>query len=357
MKYSLAVLGLGLLVAPAGCGDDSSAGQLDAAAHVDANGRPDAGDPCDFHEGDDPGNDTAGEPTGLTLTAEVRICGQIDARAPGEGDVVDTDIFSFEIGVDGPVLVRVVAPDGETLAALQGTLADGALTAIDGSTLRGAHAAFAVDTTTGGYAVIVTGINPTTPGAAVPYQIRVSSDAPDTRCAVVTGGASYTEQHDGATGVDNDVIEVQFAPGVSAALTASPADAPEPSGPALTVSAGMNYQADGASVVNAAEAVDDYVDRDTYVVAAGSETNELSIRVAWSDDGATDFDFFLFPVVGAGETPVPLAGATSSDTAGAEFETTAVLPSTTYWLWVGSYDGSVVPSDYTVTLCGATFTP
>jgi hypothetical protein len=356
MKYSLAVLGLasvlGSALAP-GCGDDSGPQLADATAHVDATGRPDAGDPCDFHEADDAGNDTTGESTGLTLGTELRMCGHVDAREPGKDDVVDRDIFTFELATDGPILVRVVAQDGDTLATFEGALADAGLTVLDSSTLRGVHAAFAARPLAGTYAVIVTGINPSLPSSAVPYEIRITADAPDTRCAVVTGGASYTESHDGATGVDNDVIEVSFSPDATASFTLSPADAPEPSGPALTISAGMSYQANGAAVTNAGAPADDYEDRDTYVIAAGSETNEISVRVAWGDDGVTDFDVFLFPA----EATTVLTAGIAAETAVPEFETTAVLPSSTYWLWVGSFDGSTVPSDYTITLCGATFTP
>jgi hypothetical protein len=353
-KYSLAVLVLGLAACGGGGGDGP-----DGAVHGDDAGpSPDGGDPCSYHEADDNGNDTAGEATGITLATSFRICGDIAANPPGADDVVDTDIYAFAVGDAGPILVRVVTPDGEILARVRGLVLDDQLVALDGSEVRGVHAAIAVQVDAGTLHVAVEAYNPDAPEAAVPYEIRVAVDDPDTRCGALTGvAASYVEQHDGVTNIDNDMIEVSWSGGFYGSLTSSSSDLPETSGPSLTISAGMSYSASGSASANANALADDYIDRDTYVIASGAETNELSVRLTWVEDGLTDLDVLLFPANLEADVPAPLTGGTLIGPSSPEFATTSLLPSTSYWLWVGSFDGSAVPVGYELTLCGATFSP
>src|SRR6187551_1596790 len=114
MKYTLAALAVGLAACGGGSGDDDG---LDAAPGADAGDSPDAGDECSVHETDDVANDAAGEETGLTLGGGIRICGQMDAREPDGEDVVDLDLYTFEIPDAGPILIRVVA-DGDVVASI-----------------------------------------------------------------------------------------------------------------------------------------------------------------------------------------------------------------------------------------------
>src|SRR4051794_30562920 len=129
MKYALLAA-----LALAGCGDDGTPHEVDAAPHADAAPRPDAGDPCDYHEQDDGGNDTTAEATGLALANEVRICGTVRPHAP-DGEVVDKDLYGVEIPTDEPVLVRLVSTDGAELDSMRVQL-DGAVDYTRAATLR-----------------------------------------------------------------------------------------------------------------------------------------------------------------------------------------------------------------------------
>jgi hypothetical protein len=100
----------------------------------------------------------------------------------------------------------------------------------------------------------------------------------------------------------------------------------------------------GATAMN-----DLYLDRDTYQLSTNENTNELAISLDW--DGTTsDLDYIVFE--GGSLTPV-VASNTTSTTSGelAEF---GVKPSTTYWLWVGAFNGSTA-ANYRATVCGQHF--
>ena len=81
--------------------------------------------------------------------------------------------------------------------------------------------------------------------------------------------------------------------------------------------------------------------------------DQLALRISWPGMTA-DFDAMVFP---AG-MPREIASSTVVSNAEAEFATFAVLPSTTYWLWIGAYDGSKgLPMTYEATLCGEKHVP
>jgi hypothetical protein len=330
---------LPLVALAVACGDDAPTAP-DAAAQADAEVRPDAGDPCDHREQDDAGNETAAESSGIVLGGERRICGQVDSK-------YDTDQYSFRVG-DGRVLMRLSAP-GNMLDALEATVVDHGTAVV-----RGVHGVVAFSAENGTLTVVVQADDADELVEPVAYEVLLQPDDPASRCPTGVGPPAYMESHDGAGNLDNDVVSIEWEPAYAGSLTAAPADVPETSASALTVSAGMTYLATGSAGVNAA-ATDAYQDRDTYLIASGGETNELSVRVAWTGPSG-DFDFVVFPVA-TDELGPALVMGTHRGESSPEFATTAVFPSTSYWLWVGSADGSPVPSPYTLTLCGASFTP
>jgi len=360
MKMHTLSLALGLAALAAACGGDDSSGGPDAYPVTDGGPRPDARPiACDHTELDDEANDATAEETGLTTgTRDLTICGQLDARDPVD-DVTDVDAYTFEVGRAGPFLIRVDGNVGTQLAVVVSStsLAAGGDGAFRGDGLYiGDHLVYFTSLEAGTFTVDVRGLNTTTPAAAIPYTITVVEDSPDTRCATVTGPAAYTESYDTATNTGNDVATVTWSPAFAVAQTASPSDAPENSGAALAITAGMSYKAAGATGTPNAGVLDDYLDRDTYVIATGGGTNELAIRLTWAGD-TSDLDFLLLAVPAGLDAPVPIAFGTLVGTEPPELITTATLRSTQYWLWVGAYDGPESEEPYELTICGYDYNP
>jgi hypothetical protein len=185
----------------------------------------------------------------------------------------------------------------------------------------------------GSYGIAVRAVGPT-PAVPIEYHATITADVPG--CHVTTA-ATYTE-----SAAANDLVEVRFTgdPALRRVLTAA-ADAPEPTGATFAPATSARFTGTSASV----DAPDDYRDRDAYVVTTGAETDTLSVRLDWT--GAADLDFFVFPA------NVPeIAGASQVTTASPELATFAVLPSTTYWLWIGAYDtSSGLPITYDASIC------
>lgn len=344
-------------LALAACGGDDGADLPDGSTGVDATPTSDAPPSgCHWHEDADADNDDAAEATTLVAgAAPITICGWIDARTP-EGVIVDTDRFGFDSG-GGPFLVRIDAPSGHGLTALAGSVRSTS----QGNALRGDglfvgdHAVFAVTLEDGAFVVEVVATDDAAPAQPIPYAITITADEPDVRCTPPGGAAAYVEAADGAGNAGNDVVQVVWEPSFATSFTPAETDAPEPSATALVVSSGMRYRVNGAAGVNASAAADDYQDRDTYVLYTGGQTNELTIRLTW-DGSDADLDWLLFPVPGA-EPPRPISAGTVIADEAPELDTTAVLPSTSYWLWVGSFDGSAEPKPYELTICGETYVP
>jgi hypothetical protein len=332
----------------AACGDSTHPAAPDA--------RPPPG--CTYAELADGTNDltTIGtaEPTGITISPAAgppALCGQLD---PGHHDapnrLVDVDAYAFEIPAPGGDVAISITGGG--LAALEVELL--LVNAMDQTEARagvvGNHAIAAVRALAPGpYRAVVLARAPAPIAAPVPYQIAVGFDAPDLRCPRSAAAASYTEAADGAANDGNDVIEVRYASAPRRRLTPLATDAPEPT--ALLALAGTRYRITGES--GAANAADEYVDRDTYQFRTGATTDQLTLRVDWAAPTA-DLDFFVFP---AGAT-AELASGMRVATTGGELATFAALPDTDYWLWVGAYDGSTgQPVAYDATICGERFAP
>jgi len=348
MKMRVATLWFG--VALAACGGDDGGDQPDALHGVDGSVSDAAPDDCDYTEADDDGNATAAEATGLDVPGAIKICGSVAARVP-TGQIVDTDRYAFTVETAGPYLVRVDAPAGGVLALSAGvSLAAGG----DGSFRNdgvyiGDHLVFSVALETAEFAIEVIAGDNAAPDSAVPYTITIVPDQPAARCTTVSGTAAYTEATDTATNTGNDMVEVSWGP-FAAVQTAATTDAPEPSASALTISAGMSYKASGAASLPNGGTTDTYQDRDTYVLATGAQTNEITVRLSWEGTDA-DLDFLVLAVPQGASAPVPLAFGTLAGTSGPELATTAALRSTQYWVWVGEYDATVpVAKPYELTI-------
>jgi hypothetical protein len=88
----------------------------------------------------------------------------------------------------------------------------------------------------------------------------------------------------------------------------------------------------------AGDRADEYLERDTFLIATGATTNQLTIRLD-ADSTTADLDFALFAEPAAGDTDVLSFGSgtlISDETA--EFQTFAVDPNRNYWLWSGVYN-------------------
>lgn len=339
----------------AACGDDAPVQPVDAPP-VAIDAAIDAAVPtgCDYAEQSDLTNDdvssTAGTPevTGLTFATKTVVCGSLEA-AHFDGDItVDVDGFTLTLAADADVLVRL---HGTGLGGpeLVGVEVYGGATfnqLVGSNTVIGDHAVTAMHLPAGTYELTAFALNSTAIASSLPYRIEVVTDAPATRCAELTTGG-YAEAADGGASTGNDMI--RLVSGTPPALTASTADAPEPT--AFSITGGMSYRVTG-SAADVATA-DTYEDVDTYAFATAASTNELAVRLTWPGT-ATNLDYLLFEAGSA--DPVIRAIATANQ--GPELRTFAVKAGTSYWLLVGAKTGTGgLPAAYTATLCGGTFTP
>lgn len=315
-----------LLVA---CGDHPV--QPDAALPDAVDAAPDGPPPppgCDFGELADVANHTNPEPTGLTFKDPLVICGEVNAgHFVPMTMFVDADVYGFSLMAPARVKVEVLGLGG--FARVEASIVNGFGDPIATSVQSGDHAVAGAALPAGnaGIAVRVFGIEPALP---IEYVARVTVDAP---CVPVA--ASYTE-----SGAANDVIEVRYTSDPRRALTAA-ADAPEATG--LTVASAATLAGTSADV----DAPDEFRDRDTFEFTTAANVDELAVQLDWT--AQADLDLLVFPAGMTGE----LAGGTRVAITGGEFAKLAVLPSTSYWVWVGGYDTSTsLPADYSLTLCG-----
>ncbi|MCA9678340.1 MAG: hypothetical protein KC464_25155 [Myxococcales bacterium] len=348
----LAIVAL-LVAACGGGGDDADtpdAGLPGGDAAVGDGGLPPG---CDVAEADDVGNATTAEATGLSLGATaITICGKVNAREPDGDGVVDVDRYAFTVASAGGFVVRLASAGGGNLAELSSEVFDGAGRFGHGLYV-GNHLVYVTRLDAGDFTVDVVARHGARPAADVGYRLSVTPADLDQRCTQVTTGPVYTEAYDGVASTGNDVIEVRWSSMPARALTADTDDAPEPTN--IVVSAAMTYRLIG--VIGAdTDPDDEYLDRDTYQLLTGGQANELDVRLTWPVGGA-DLDVLLFPAAGDG-APIEIADAALISTTGPELLTTAVLPSTPYWLWIGAYDASTgLPVAYEATVCGSAVTP
>jgi hypothetical protein len=298
-------------------------------------------------------NDVTPEPTGLVLAAggaAIRMCGTFAHDAPTGPDMyIDIDRYEITVEGTGPVLFRLVSAGANDLAIARISVHEGPpLDLLGAGRLFGGHAPALATLDPGTYVIEVSARNPAMLAGEVPYEIRVENDDP-LRCSPPPAG-SYTEAADGANSTGNDVGSVAND---TFTLSAAPTDAPEPSAEELAIETGFSYQIDG--VAGTHPAMQQYLDRDTYLVVAGPSTNQIDVILSFPSGGMPiDMDWYLFDAT----TPAAPTFAQASALVGnPEHQPAAVLPSTTYYLWVGNAAGSAQPHDYTVVLCGAAFDP
>lgn len=322
-----------LCLLAAACGDNATAPDALVADAIDApDAAPDAPPPpagCDWGELADADNHTAPEATGLQLGDRLVICGQIDTGHTVEATgLVDDDAFGFALAAETAIRVELVGdfgPLGVELAIVN-RFGDPLAT----SRFAGTHAITAARLPAGAYGVAVRALGDE-PSAPIAYQATITPDPSTCEVQAVT----YTE-----SAADNDVVEVRFTgdPALRRVLTTG---TPEPT--ALVLGAPVRLAGTAADV----DAPDEFRDRDTFAVATAADVDTLTVRVDWTASGV-DLDLLVFPA----STLPEIAGATHIATAGPEAATFAVLPGTTYWIWIGAYDTSAgLPASYDVTLC------
>lgn len=358
-KLVLPVLLVGALTA---CGNNNNNGGGDGGNGGDGGSGSNIDAPlpaCDYTETADATNNATSELTNVAIGAVTRtFCGNVDANHyDNASKIVDVDSYTVSVAGTSELIVQFSNDTPGNLTDFQvdifgATAAPTLLSAGDYDGSLSDHGAYIAELPAGNYNIVVTATAAAGISAAIPYRVRVVADQPTTRCPDLTGmAADYTEANDGATNNGNDVILVDTTKDPSFTLTTSTADAPEASG--LTVDPNKNFHISGSSA-SVGPGTDKYLDRDTYAVATGASTNELSIRLNWPGTTA-DLDYIVFEQ-NALTTPnvAAMLTATSED----EFTTFAVKPGTTYWVWVGAYKGSTgMPIAYSASVCGGKFTP
>jgi hypothetical protein len=121
----------------------------------------------------------------------------------------------------------------------------------------------------------------------VTYEIDIITDDRDQRCGPGIA-PTYTERADGPSNTLNDVVEQTFGASGGSVLTVVETDTPEPTGITLD---GQNYNFQG-TMATGTDPADEYLDRDSYLVRTGANTNEITFRLDWPDADA-DIDFFF----------------------------------------------------------------
>jgi len=281
----------------------------------------------------------------------VTICGQVDSGHFIAADgIVDIDGYAVTLPA-GKIRVTVSGAGlealGEVILGVYSGTNFGDIVAE--TSLHGTHVFYMDAFATGGaveFAVIA--LNPTAATAPLPYKIVISTDDPSLRCTRITAPADHVEGADTGN-TSNNVVDVNYSAVPPAEVeTLSPAanDLPEVA-TGGTIAATTNYRITGDLAET--PAVGSYKDRDTFSFITGPTTDQVSVRVNWA--GAQDLDILLL------EAAVPSIGAGRSGEMQQEFMTFAVKPSTTYWLWTGLFSSGTGPVPYSISLCGADFTP
>jgi hypothetical protein len=387
MKSVFVVAIFGGLIA---CGDNHhntpDAPPLPPDAPIDAPKPPPDGAAivCDYDEQHDTTNDvnqppmTAVEDTGLTFSgATISICGMINtgsAHFDTNFDTIDDDNFGFTVAADTDVLVALTAPPANyaamnaisNLQLIFFNVQTSATIVTSWASPSGDHAMLSAHVPAGSYQVTMNAADnqnsPTVTGPALPYAITISADQPSVRCQTFAGSANATEgSTDGAANDLNDIIQIDGLGRFSLISPPVPGSAPVATGLSLQPSTDYLITGDSAAVTTGHQT---YWDMDTYSVTAGSNTNQLSVRLDWGS-GAANLDYYLYE-------PNPLSAAeianpsliTASTSAPEEFGTAAVSPGVTYYISVGESSpqppaapAPAVDAPYSLTVCAESFVP
>ena len=301
--------------------------------------------PCDYNETDDADNGTMSEMTNLTVADHQKhVCGAFDGGHPNAAlGIVDVDSYQVDVATgSAQLLVEVTGTDAsvdqlhDIAIQFLTTEPQPSIAAIGHyNPALSAHGAYVAPLAAGTYTMQVILYDTASLSGSIDYRVRL---APMPACTPLTS-ADYTEASD----TSNGVVAVDYTKDPS--FTMISGDMPEDSH--ISVDANHSYMIAGNA--GATMASDLYLDRDTYQFTTNDATNELAISLDW-DGSASDLDYIVFE--GASLTPV-VASNTTSNTSGelAEF---GVLPNTTYWLWVGAFNGSTA-TNYRATVCGQHF--
>lgn len=303
--------------------------------------------PCSYVERDDGDNDVTAEATGIAIGGGAQdVCGAIDGGHAANGTL---DVDRFRVSIAGSDMLFQLAADDEAAVLPSGLelrvfdtapvptlLADLSL-----DVKQTDHAAMLVELPAGDYDIVMSAAAAGDLSGTIGYRLRVTEF--DFSGCTVAGTATYAEADDtgnAAVAIDYAKTPQFTAMGGSPELTK------------LSVEAGHDYKITGSAGTDATG--DDYLDRDTYAVATDETTNEMTIRLAWTDP--VDLDYALFED-GSLE---PTAISNTASTTVQELQTFAVKPSTRYWLWVGrhvdatgtatsgtaAYDATVCPAHF-----------
>jgi hypothetical protein len=300
-------------------------------------------DPCSYREAMDPSNGDAVEPTSLTLSTSLSLCGQIDVRPPsGATNLIDRDQYSM--AVDAVThLVTVETTEPVERVFLQVTDENGFF---DHAYAQGRRVTMILPPWVGPgeMQIQISAYNPTELAAPVPYTVTIEP-LDFARCPT-KANADYVEASDGASNLDNDMALVTLTGAFWVSQTTETTDVPEM--PPLTIGTGTSLRLDGQLGINTTHA-DIYKDRDVYALPIDASTQSLDLRLAGSGD--SDLDILLINAATSETTPVVrLAGGNSGNSLSPELQVVAVEPSTTYWLMVANSSDPQMP--YSLTICG-----
>jgi len=357
-KWS-ALLAVGLVTA---CGSDDGAGDsgplFDAAAPGDAFLSDAAVVDCaaDYRESRDRSNDPLtveggeAEATGYVLRAAsdpFTVCGQIDPAQTNDA-VVDGDYFEFTVGGSSPINVRIelYAPNGEAASDLAIDLhrvEEGTPVFVASGPFHSTFGVIAgIPLEPGTYWVNAVAFQPA-PQSPVLYSMAIARES--LTCPRVEPADDYAEAGDDG-GRGNDMVAVDHPD--PPALTATMTDEPEPTGIQLHPASGpVGFTGVSAALESDG---DSYLDRDSFLVRTGPETNEVQVRLNWPN-GDDDLDMYLFAATNPErDFSVGLGAKVNVDDD--ELFTVSVEPDRNYWLWVGAYQGgSGTAIPYSVTIC------
>ena len=289
------------------------------------------------------------EPTGLVLARQdgFSICGQLDP-AQASGDFADVDVYEFAVSGEQPARIVLTLDESADLGDVQLLLlgADGPTTISEAMRIGDTGLTHRV-IPAGTYWVAVLAKAPIG-NVTIPYQIHVRPES--INCDDEATAADYIESLDGQDHRGNDTLEIDYERSSSFSETSYGKDAPEPTN--IVLAAGEQASIRG-SVADVA-ALDDFRDRDAFLVRTGPETRELSIRGAWQHNSSVDLDIHVFRA-GVPGLDLSFRGAATVGTGSDELATMGVEADSEYWIWVGAYDNSQpeLPLDYNITLCAS----
>jgi hypothetical protein len=304
---------------------------------------------CDFTEQSDATNDTTdtgtAEATGLAWSSEKTLCGNFES-SHFDGLTVDADAYTLSVATEGDALIRLAgAADAIAFVGIDVRDTDTDVV-VAKLTFYAGHGVVSAHLPVGNYEVLVFALGEEAITSTVPYKVFLIPDAAALRCPELASGG-YMEKGDGSNSDGNDMLSISTT--LAGTLTAA-ADSPEATGLTLTPSNGDQRVYGMAANITT---TDRFEDKDTFAFATGSQTNELTIRLAWQGT-TTNLDYLLFEDGGTDYVQLAIDAAQQ----GPEAQTFSIKPSTNYWLLIGSRAGAPMPAAaYSATLCPAHFVP